>query len=56
VLLTAYVATLLWMRQMIAGKPTARFLTAPQIPGSVPPVEAVVPLQAVQTDGRGART
>jgi Flp pilus assembly protein TadB len=55
VLLTAYVSTLLWMRQMIAGKPTARFLTATPEPGSVPPVEAVVPLQAVHTGGQGTR-
>jgi Flp pilus assembly protein TadB len=54
VLLSGYVATLLWMRQMTAGKPTPRFLTAtPALstaPGSAPgsPVEAVVPLQAVQ--------
>ncbi len=46
VLLSAYVATLLWMRQMTSGKPTPRFLTATRAPGS--PVEAVVPLQAVQ--------
>jgi len=47
VLLSAYVATLLWMRQMTAGRPTPRFLTASRAPGS--PVEAVMPLQAVQT-------
>ncbi len=47
VLLSAYVATLLWMRRMTSGKPTPRFLTATPAPGS--PVEAVVPLQAVQT-------
>ena len=48
VLLTAYVATLLWMRQMTSGKPTPRFLTATPAPGSAAPVQAVVPLQAVQ--------
>jgi len=46
-LLSAYVAALLWMRQMTAGKPTPRFLTAPAGPSSVR-IEAVVPLQAVQ--------
>jgi len=46
VLLSAYVATLLWMRQMTSGRPTPRFLTATRAPG--PPVQAVVPLQAVQ--------
>jgi len=46
VLLSAYVATLLWMRQMTSGRPTPRFLTATRAPG--PPVQAVVALQAVQ--------
>jgi tight adherence protein B len=49
VLLSGYVATLLWMRQMTAGKPTPRFLTAtPALAAPGSPVEAVVPLQAVQ--------
>ncbi len=55
VLLSAYVATLLWMRQMTSGKPAPRFLTATAAPGSaLAPVEAVVPLQAVQTPAPGA--
>lgn len=55
-LLTAYVATLLWMRQMTAGRPTPRFLTATTAPGSaLAPVQAVVPLQAVQPGTPGAR-
>ena len=48
VLLSAYVAALLWMRQMTSGKPTPRFLTATPAPGLRAPAEAVVPLQAVQ--------
>lgn len=53
-LLTAYVATLLWMRQMTSGKPTPRFLTATAAPGSaLAPVQAVVPLQAVQAGTPG---
>jgi len=57
VLLSAYVATLLWMRQMTSGKPTPRFLTATAAPGSaLAPIEAVVPLQAVQTPTPGALT
>jgi tight adherence protein B len=55
VLLTAYVATLLWMRQMTSGKPTPRFLTASPARGSLAPVEEVVPLQAVQPRSPGAR-
>jgi tight adherence protein B len=55
VLLSSYVATLLWMRQMTSGRPTPRFLTATPAPGSaLAPVEGVVPLQAVQP-GSGAR-
>ncbi len=55
VLLSAYVAALLWMRQMTCGKPAPRFLTATAGPGSArAPVEAVVPLQAVQTPAPGA--
>jgi len=54
-LLSAYVATLLWMRQMTSGKPTPRFLTATPPPGAaLAPVEAVVPLQAVQGGTPGA--
>ena len=52
-LLSAYVGALLWMRQMTAGKPTPRFLTATAGPGSVVG-EAVVPLQAVQSAHPGA--
>ena len=49
VLLGAYVAALLWMRQMTSGKPTPRFLTATATAGPAgPPAEAVVPLQAGQ--------
>ena len=54
VLLTAYVGTLLWMRQMTSGRPAPRFLTASSTPGSLAPVEAVVPLQAVQSRAPGA--
>jgi len=54
VLLTAYVATLLWMRQMTSGKPAPRFLTATPAPGSaLAPVGAVVALQAVQPGAPG---
>ena len=56
VLLTAYVATLLWMRQMTSGRPAPRFLTASPAPGSLAPVEAVVPLQAVQPRASGPRS
>jgi tight adherence protein B len=53
VLLSAYVATLLWMRQMTSGKPAPRFLTATPAPGSaLAPVKTVVPLRAVQTPAR----
>jgi Flp pilus assembly protein TadB len=55
VLLSAYVAALLWMRQMTSGKPTPRFLTATPAPGSLAPAEAVVPLQAVQRSPGGRR-
>jgi len=56
VLLSAYVATLLWMRKMTAGKPTPRFLTATPAPGSaLAPPEAIVALQAIQTPTPGAR-
>ena len=56
VLLTAYVATLLWMRQMTSGRPAPRFLTASPAPGSLAPVRAVVPLQAVQPRAPGLRS
>jgi hypothetical protein len=35
VLLSAYVATLLWMRQMTAGRPAPRFLTSGSGPGAL---------------------
>jgi len=56
VLLTAYVATLLWMRQMTSGRPAPRLLPASPAPGSLAPVEAVVPLQAVQPRAPGPRS
>ena len=56
VLLGAYVAALLWMRQMTSGKPTPRFLTAtPTADPAGPPAEAVVPLQAGQPGPTRAR-
>lgn len=35
-LLTAYVATLVWMKRMAIGKPLARFLSAPHAAGGAP--------------------
>ena len=53
VLLSAYTATLLWMRQMTSGRPTPRFLGNPAPGSAFTPVEAVVPLQAARAGTPG---
>ena len=55
VLLGAYVAALLWMRQMTTSKPTPRFLTTPTAGSATPPAEAVVPRQSLQPGPTRAR-
>ena len=57
VLLGAYVAALLWMRQMTSGKPAPRFLTATPTTGpAAAPAEPIVPLQAGQPGPTRARS